>query len=103
MAKPCNDLDCLLECNEDLWHVTREVNMDGILREGVLPGGEKSSRNSVYLSSMSPWVGGFKGVTREYISVFVRVDPAKLMSCVAPGAVMQTANGTILVRGRIPP
>ena len=103
VAKMCNDLECLLDRIEDLWHVTREDNVDGILRNGLLPGGGKSSRNAVYLSSLSPWVDGFKGVTREYLSVFVRVDPVRLMSCVSPGTVMQTANGTILVRGSIPP
>ena len=103
VAKSCRNLDVLRDSIEDLWHVTREDNLDGILRKGLLPGGARSSRNSVYLSSVSPWVDGFKAVTREYCSVFVRVDPVKLSESVPSGSIMQTANGTVLVRSTIPP
>ena len=86
----------------DLWHGTTYDAVPDILRCGLIPGGSRGNRNSVYIASLSPLDDEFKEVSRQGSDAFVQIDPVRLMELMPKGKVMQSANGSLLVNSPIP-
>ena len=55
VAKVKLSLDELVPCIRNIWHATKWEHMSNILKEGLIPGGQRRGRNSVYLSPLEPW------------------------------------------------
>ena len=94
--------DCR-DCIRDLWHSTDNNNLDSKLRNGLLPGGTGGERCSCYFSPLPPWEEGFRETSRSQTDTFIQVDVEKLFECVAQGTIVQTSNGSVLVRAPIVP
>ena len=57
----------------------------------------------MYLTPVSPWNAGFDDASRKGTDVFIRIDPEFLIRTTPAGSVMQTASGTVIVRGAVVP
>jgi len=85
VAHVISSLDDMKDRVSDVWHGTRFDLVPEILRAGLLPGGPRGTRNSVYLSPLAPWDDEFKEVSRSGSDAFVQIDPVKLMELVPKG------------------
>ncbi len=62
-----------------------------------------SGENCVHISPVHPWMEGSEQTNRSNSDCFIRIDVDKLYEHVPAQHIFQSANGTVLVRDRVPP